>query len=296
MVSARHPVIVAVTGRRLGRDRRGRTRGAAVLAYAATSTRSLRAGGAARRSSTDARDPKALLDTRRRARAHRRPRRRSRALRRGAAPETSTASTPPTTTSSARSREAAIGRGRCRRSRSAAASRCSTSRAAARCTSTSPTIPASPPHGRPGVAGGGRAARGHARRRTRCSPRSWARPTVIASCHHHQAIDRARRRPARRRPRRRRHRRGARARRRGSLLAVQWHPEDTADDDPAQQRLFDASRSTAVPRGGTVIRWRASSCFGTLPLGLRGMTSMISMRSGIFCVIRPTLWQCSRTS
>ena len=24
------------------------------------------------------------------------------------------------------------------------------------------------------------------------------------------------------------------------LLAVQWHPEDTADHDPAQQRLFDA--------------------------------------------------------
>jgi putative glutamine amidotransferase len=24
------------------------------------------------------------------------------------------------------------------------------------------------------------------------------------------------------------------------VLAVQWHPEDTAIDDPAQQRLFDA--------------------------------------------------------
>ena len=24
------------------------------------------------------------------------------------------------------------------------------------------------------------------------------------------------------------------------VLAVQWHPEDTAADDPAQQRLFDA--------------------------------------------------------
>jgi putative glutamine amidotransferase len=23
------------------------------------------------------------------------------------------------------------------------------------------------------------------------------------------------------------------------VLAVQWHPEDTAADDPAQQRLFD---------------------------------------------------------
>ncbi|WP_435278882.1 gamma-glutamyl-gamma-aminobutyrate hydrolase family protein [Streptomyces sp. 1222.5] len=26
----------------------------------------------------------------------------------------------------------------------------------------------------------------------------------------------------------------------GRLLAVQWHPEDTAHEDPAQQRLFDA--------------------------------------------------------
>ena len=41
-------------------------------------------------------------------------------------------------------------------------------------------------------------------------------------------------------PRRRRHRRGHRARRARWLLAVQWHPEDTAGDDPAQQRLFDA--------------------------------------------------------
>jgi putative glutamine amidotransferase len=24
------------------------------------------------------------------------------------------------------------------------------------------------------------------------------------------------------------------------VLAVQWHPEDTSEDDPAQQRLFDA--------------------------------------------------------
>jgi putative glutamine amidotransferase len=24
------------------------------------------------------------------------------------------------------------------------------------------------------------------------------------------------------------------------IVGVQWHPEDTADDDPAQQRLFDA--------------------------------------------------------
>ena len=25
----------------------------------------------------------------------------------------------------------------------------------------------------------------------------------------------------------------------GDLLAVQWHPEDTAESDPSQQRLFD---------------------------------------------------------
>jgi len=33
----------------------------------------------------------------------------------------------------------------------------------------------------------------------------------------------------------------------GWMLGVQWHPEDTADRDPAQQRLFDAvvSRATA---------------------------------------------------
>ncbi len=29
------------------------------------------------------------------------------------------------------------------------------------------------------------------------------------------------------------------------LLAVQWHPEDTAADDRAQQRLFDALVSRA---------------------------------------------------
>lgn len=27
---------------------------------------------------------------------------------------------------------------------------------------------------------------------------------------------------------------------RGWFAAVQWHPEDTAHEDPAQQRLFDA--------------------------------------------------------
>jgi putative glutamine amidotransferase len=36
----------------------------------------------------------------------------------------------------------------------------------------------------------------------------------------------------------------------GWFLAVQWHPEDTAADDPAQQRLFDALVSAAVSGRG----------------------------------------------
>ena len=64
---------------------------------------------------------------------------------------------------------------------------------------------------------------------------------VTASCHHHQAVDRLGT--------------GLREVARaddgiieglelesssGWLLAVQWHPEDTADTDTAQQLLFDA--------------------------------------------------------
>lgn len=71
--------------------------------------------------------------------------------------------------------------------------------------------------------------------------------TVVASCHHHQGIDRV----------------GsglvATARARDGLVealeyeqhsawmvAVQWHPEDTAATDPAQQGLFDALVAHAV--------------------------------------------------
>jgi putative glutamine amidotransferase len=71
---------------------------------------------------------------------------------------------------------------------------------------------------------------------------------VTISCYHHQAVDRlgAGLRPAassgdgvieaieRSEP-------GG-----GWLLAVQWHPEDTAADDPAQQRLFGALACAAT--------------------------------------------------
>ncbi len=62
---------------------------------------------------------------------------------------------------------------------------------------------------------------------------------VTVSCHHHQAIERLGD--------------GLRVVGRAAdgiveameldgafVLAVQWHPEDTAGDDPSQQRLFDA--------------------------------------------------------
>jgi len=62
--------------------------------------------------------------------------------------------------------------------------------------------------------------------------------TVTASCHHHQAIDKVGD--------------GLHVVARAAdgivealeldgqfLLAVQWHPEDTAEHDVAQQRLFD---------------------------------------------------------
>ncbi len=101
-----------------------------------------------------------------------------------------------------------------------------------------PDDPGVPQHGEPGVAGG---ARLHDVRLDTDSllAEVMGATTVRASCHHHQAVaslgD------------------GLRVVGRATdgiveameldgqfLLAVQWHPEDTAGDDRAQQRLFDA--------------------------------------------------------
>lgn len=97
--------------------------------------------------------------------------------------------------------------------------------------------PGVPAHGQPGVAGG---ARQHEVTLDAGSLVADVIGTtkVTASCHHHQAIDTLGD--------------GLRVVGRAHdgivealeldgqfLLAVQWHPEDTADEDPAQQRLFD---------------------------------------------------------
>jgi putative glutamine amidotransferase len=94
------------------------------------------------------------------------------------------------------------------------------------------------PHGQPGVAGG---ARQHEVRLDADSllTEVMDTTTVTASCHHHQALAQLGD--------------GLRVVGRANdriieaveldgafMLAVQWHPEDTAADDPAQQRLFDA--------------------------------------------------------
>jgi putative glutamine amidotransferase len=98
--------------------------------------------------------------------------------------------------------------------------------------------PGVPAHGQPGVAGG---AREHEVTLDAGSLVADVMDTtkIVASCHHHQAIDQLGD--------------GLRVVGRATdgivealeldgafLLAVQWHPEDTADTDPAQQRLFDA--------------------------------------------------------
>jgi gamma-glutamyl-gamma-aminobutyrate hydrolase PuuD len=104
-----------------------------------------------------------------------------------------------------------------------------------------PEHPGVEPHGRPGEPGGGRAQEMNIEAGTLLAKvMGGSRPA--GTCHHHQAVDRVGR--------------GLRvvARAdddivegleyaepdgRGWLLAVQWHPEDTAASDPANQRLFD---------------------------------------------------------
>jgi putative glutamine amidotransferase len=102
-------------------------------------------------------------------------------------------------------------------------------------------IPADPgvaPHGEPGAKGGARLQRVELEPDSRIAAvMGTTAPTV--SCHHHQAIDRVGT--------------GLRVVGRAAdgiveaiepvaddafVLAVQWHPEDTAATDPAQQALF----------------------------------------------------------
>jgi putative glutamine amidotransferase len=101
-----------------------------------------------------------------------------------------------------------------------------------------PDDPGVPAHGEPGVAGG---ARLHdvALEAGSLVAEVMGATTVRASCHHHQAVAEIGD--------------GLRVVGRAAdgivevlelegafMLAVQWHPEDTAADDAAQQRLFDA--------------------------------------------------------
>ena len=101
-----------------------------------------------------------------------------------------------------------------------------------------PDDPGVPRHGEPGVAGG---ARLHdiALDAGSLLADVMDATRVTVSCHHHQAIAKLGD--------------GLRVVGRANdgiveameldgsfVLAVQWHPEDTAADDPAQQRLFDA--------------------------------------------------------
>jgi len=108
-----------------------------------------------------------------------------------------------------------------------------------------PEDPGVPAHGQPGEAGG---ARVHDIRLDADSLVADLCDTtqMAVSCHHHQAIAKLGD--------------GLRVTARAAdgivealeldgsfVLAVQWHPEDTAEDDPAQQRLFDALVRKAEP-------------------------------------------------
>jgi len=99
--------------------------------------------------------------------------------------------------------------------------------------------PGVPAHGRPGEPNGGREQEVSLEAGTQLAKVMGA-SRVVASCHHHQSVDRVGT--------------GLRVVARaddgivealeldntaGWLLAVQWHPEDTSENDPIQQRLFD---------------------------------------------------------
>jgi putative glutamine amidotransferase len=103
-----------------------------------------------------------------------------------------------------------------------------------------PDDPGVAAHGRPGEPNGGREQEVTLEAGTLLA-KVMGSPRVVASCHHHQAVDRV----------------GTGLRvvasaddgivegleldhGSGWLLAVQWHPEDTSERDTAQQRLFDA--------------------------------------------------------
>jgi gamma-glutamyl-gamma-aminobutyrate hydrolase PuuD len=108
-----------------------------------------------------------------------------------------------------------------------------------------PENPGVPAHGEPGVVGG---ARLHDVKLDAGSAVAdvMGATTVRVSCHHHQAVDQ----PGD----------GLRVVGRAAdgiveameldgqfVLAVQWHPEDIADDDAPNQRLFDALVRSAQP-------------------------------------------------
>ncbi len=80
--------------------------------------------------------------------------------------------------------------------------------------------------------------------------RVLGRDVVAISCYHHQAVDRlgSGLRPAAFSEDGVIEAIGTAEPGRGWFLAVQWHPEDTAADDPAQQRLFGALVSAAAAR------------------------------------------------
>ena len=74
---------------------------------------------------------------------------------------------------------------------------------------------------------------------SRLAPR-WASSHASCSSHHHQAVDRTGDGLRVTRPRsRRRSIEGIELDGDAWIVGAQWHPEDTAADDPAQQRLFD---------------------------------------------------------